>query len=211
MSIIPNVLGFLRTPASGSDALRSKLAEIAEAIPQAEAEVSRLGADRASKLLTAPDREIEAIEKVEADARRAVDRLIAAREEIGRRLALAEAEEAKARLDADRADAEKIATETAERVRREYPKAARVISGLVDDLDKAERSVAAVNERLAAAGRLDDLLRPVEARAIPEPEEVRPEPFRLSACSLVPAPGFAGLGIARDRAEVAGIVAAMVD
>ena len=67
-----------------------------------------------------------------------------------------------------------------------------------------------MNEKLVAAGRLDDLLRPVESRAIPEPLEVLPGPYRLGACSLVPAPGFDGLGVARDRAEFAGIVAAQL-
>lgn len=204
---ITEILSFLRKPATGSEALRAKLAEVAEAIPGAEAEAARLAAERSGLLLSASDREIEKIERAEADARRAADRLRAASEELTRRLAVAEADEARAVLDAEREAAERLAAETAERVRREYPKAARVISGLVDDLDKAERAVAAVNERLAAAGRFDDMLKPVESRAIPEPDHVLPGPFRLAACSLVPAPGFYGLGGARDRAEIAGIVA----
>lgn len=207
---IHNILEFLRRPASGSEALRSKLAQIAEAIPQAEAEAARLASERAAKLLDATDRELEAIEKTHANARRAVDRLRAAHAELQRRLAVAEADEAGAALDAERAEAEKLAEATAERVRREYAKAAKTIAGLVDDLDKAERHVAEVNAKLANAGRFEDLLRPVEARAIPEPEEVRPEPFRLAACSLVPAPGFSGLGVARESGVWAGIVAAQL-
>ena len=210
MKIIENVLGFLRTAETGSEALRRKLQEVAAAIPDAEAEAARLAAERAAKLLSATEREIEQIERAEADARRAVDRLNAAREEIARRLSSAEADEAKAKLDSDRAEAERLAEATAERVRREYARAAKVIAGLVADLDVAEKAVVAVNARLEAAGRLDDLLRPVESRAIPEPAEVRPEPFKLYSASLPPAPGFGGLGLARDRAEVAGIIAAQL-
>lgn len=210
MNITENILSFLRKPASGSAALRQKLAEIVEAIPAAEAEAARLAADRAGLLLTAPDSAIEKIERQEADARRVLDRLCAAHAELQRRLTTAEADEAKARLDSDRADAERLAAEVAEKVRKEYARAAKTIAALVDDLDRAERAVASVNEALAAAGRLDDLLRPVEARAIPEPEHVLPGPYRLAACSLVPAPGFAGLGVARERAEFAGIVASQL-
>ena len=211
MPMLTNVLSFLRTPATGSMALRSKLAEVSEAIPTAEAEAAQLAAERAGLLLTATDSEIEKIERREANARRSVDRLRAASEELTRRLAVAEASEAKAALDTERAEAEKIAAETTERVRRDYAKAARTIAGLVDDLDKAERRVAEVNEKLAAAGRLDDLLRPVEARAIPEPPEVLAAPYKLAAASLPPAPGFPGLGVARERAEWAGVVASQID
>lgn len=207
---ITDILSFLRKPAAGSAALRIKLEEVTSALPDAEATVGRLATERASKLLDASDRELEAIEKAGADARRALDRLRAAREEIARRLDEAERDEARAALDAARAEAEKLAEATAERVRREYARAAKTIAALVAEIDVAERRVADVNEKMVAAGRLDDLLRPVEARAIPEPPEVRPEPFRLAACSLVPAPGFSGLGLARDRAEVAGFVAAQI-
>ncbi len=204
---IPDILSFLRRPASGSDALRSKLAEVETAIPAAEAEASRLSAERAGKLLSADDREIERIEKAEADARRALDRLRAAREEIARRLALAEAEEARAALDRDRADADRLATETAEKVRREYVKAARVIATLVADLDAAEAAVAAVNARLIEAGRADEVLPEVEQRALPTPEGLYEVPYRLrNAASLPPAPGFGGLGRARDAALVAGMI-----
>jgi len=121
MQIINNVLSFLRTPASGAEALRSKLAEVADAIPAAESEVARLASERAAKLLDATDRELELIERAGADARRALDRLRAASEELARRLAVAETEEARAALDRDRADAERIAAETANRVAKEYP------------------------------------------------------------------------------------------
>lgn len=207
---IPEILSFLRKPASGSAALRSKLAEVETAIPAAESTVARLAAERSSRLLDADDKALERIEADHASAVRSVDRLRAARDELSRRLAIAEADEARAALDRDRADAEKLATETAEKVRSQYVKAARTIAALVDDLDRAERRVAEVNAKLADAGRFDDLIKPVEARAIPEPDEVRPEPFKLYTASLPPAPGFAGLGLARDRAEIAGVVAAMV-
>ncbi len=210
MKIIENVLAFLRTPATGSAALKAKWSEVETAIPAAEAEAARLAAERAGKLLTADDREIERIEKAEADARRTLDRLRAAREELARRLSVAEAEEAKAALDADREAAEKLAVETAERVKREYTKAARAIAALVDAIEVAEKAVVAVNAKLSDAGRFDDLLKPVEARAIPEPAHVMPGPYKLAAASLPPAPGFSGLGLARDRAEVAGIVAAQL-
>mgnify|MGYP001767161586 CR=1 FL=1 len=207
---ITDILEFLRRPASGSDALRSKLAEVAEAIPGAEAEAAKRAAERARKLLSASDREIEAIEKAEANAKRAVDRIRAAYSELQRRLDEAERAEARAALDAERADAERVATDAAERVRREYAKAARTIAGLVDDLDCAERRVADVNEKLVAAGRLDDLLRPVESRAIPEPEHVLAGPYKLAAASLPPAPGFCGLGRAREQAIVAGFVSEVI-
>ena len=210
MKIIENVLAFLRTPATNAEALRAKLAEVSEAIPNAEQEAARLAADRAGLLITAPDREIEAVERREADTRRALDRLRAASEELARRLAVAEAEEAKARLDADRAEAEKTAAAVAAKVRDRYPKIGRELAALVHEVEQAEARVACVNEALVAAGRLDDLLRPVEARAIPEPPEVLPGPYRLGACSLVPAPGFPGLGVARERAEIAGVVASQI-
>ena len=207
-----DILQFLRRPASGSAALRAKLTEIVEAIPNAEQEASRLATERAVKLLDASDRELEAIEKAGADARRTVDRLRAAREEIARRLAVAEADEARAALDAEREAAEKIAAETAARVAKVYPRAAREIAALVDDLARAEAAVAAVNARLADAGRADESLPEVESRALPEPTEVSPLPFKLRSASLPPAPtlGFPGLGLARDRAEIAGHVAAQL-
>lgn len=207
MSLIPNILEFLRRPASGAEALRAKLSEVEAAIPTAEAEAARLAADRAGLLLSADDREIEKIERAEADARRAVDRLRAAREEIARRLSSAEVDEAKAALDAERAEAEKLAEATAEKVRSQYVKAARVIATLVDDLARAEASVAAVNSRLEAAGRGDELLPEVEERALPAPEGLLAAPWRLrNAASLPPCAGFDGLGKARESGIWAGVV-----
>lgn len=207
---ITNILDFLRRPASGSAALRAKLDEVTNALPEAEATVARLAAERAAGLLDASDAALEKVERAHADARRAVDRLRAAQEELTRRLDEAEREEARAALDAERADAERLAAETADRVRRDYAKAAKTIATLVAETDVAERRVAEVNAKLEAAGRFNEMVKPCESRAIPEPEHVLPGPYKLAACSLVPAPGFGGIGLARERAIVAGIVAAQL-
>lgn len=212
MNMINDVLGFLRKPATGSEALRAKLAEIVEAIPQAEAEAARLAAERAGKLLSADDREIERIEKAGADARRSLDRLHAARDELARRLAIAEADEARAALDAERAEAEKIAVAIAGKVKDRYPKIGRELASLILELEAAEAAVARVNVKLADADRADECLPEVESRALPEPAEVFALPFKLRSASLPPAPtlGFDGLGLARERAEIAGVVEAMI-
>lgn len=207
MKIIENVLAFLRTPAASSEALRTKLLEVERLIPEAEAEASRLAVERAGLLLSASDREIEAVERREADARRAVDRLRAAQEELARRLDEAERAEARAALDADRVDAERLAAETAARVTKEYPAAARKIAALVDDLARAEAAVAAVNSRLVDAGRGDEVLPEVEQRALPAPDGLYDVPHRLrNSVSLPPCNGFDGAGRAREAALVAGMI-----
>lgn len=212
MSILPNILAFLRTPASGSEALRAKLAEIVEAIPTAEQEVARLAAERSSRLLDADDKALERIEADHASAVRNLDRLVAAKAEIAKRLAQAEADEAKAALDAERAEAEKIAVETAAKVAKRYPALGRELAALVEEVERAEALVAKVNAALIAAGRVNELLPEVEPRAIPEPAHVMPGPYKLAAASLPPAPtlGFLGIGRAREQAEIAGFVASQI-
>ena len=205
--MISDVLNFLRKPATSAEALRAKLADVTNALPEAGATVSRLATERAAKLLDATDRELEAIERAEADARRAVDRLRAASEELTRRLAVAEAEEARAALDADREAAERQAEATADRVRKEYARAAKTIAALVADLDVAEKAVAAINSRLIEAGRGDEALPEVEERALPAPEGLLAAPWRLrNAASLPPCAGFEGLGRAREAGGWAGVV-----
>ena len=207
MKIIENVLAFLRTPASGSDALRAKLAEIVEAIPTAEQEVARLAAERSSRLLDADDKALERIEADHASAVRNLDRLVAAKAEIARRLDEAERAEARAALDAARDEAERMATETAAKVAKVYPRAAREIASLVEDLARAEAAVAAVNSRLIEAGRGGEVLAEVEQRVLPTPDGLYEVPHRLrNAVSLPPCNGFDGLGRARDAALVAGMI-----
>ena len=205
--MIPNILDFLRKPAAGAAALRQKLDEIEQAIPDAEAEAVRLAAERAGLLLTAADKEIEAIERRHADARRNLDRLCAAREEISKRLAETEAEEAVAALDAEREAAEKLAAATADRVRKEYARAAKTILSLIEAIEDAEARVRAVNTKLFAAGRTVDLVAEVEPRALPVPERIGPGLRLRNTVSLRPDPArnFPGYGLGRQVAEVAGL------
>ncbi len=199
-----SILEFLRKPASSSVDLREKAAEIAAAIPIAETEASRLTAERASRLLDASDKDLEAIERQIADVQRNADRLRAAEEEISRRLVAAEADEARRALTARRDEVERQARAVANRLRTRYPELGRELAEMIGELEIAEQAVADLNSELIEAGRAGERLAGIEERIVPEDPHIRRDLTSVRSASLPPFVGFDGLGLAKARADIGG-------
>lgn len=195
----------IRRPATDAADLRQRLTEVAETLPQLEAEVRRHQQRRAEGLLSLSDREVEKIEAELALALRNRDRANAAIEELERRVADAEAAEAGAELDREREAVEKRAAKLAARIRPEYERHASAIVALLIELAQVEEEVRTLNHKLGAAGRHSDVLAPVEARAI-DPGGNLPELVSLVAMtSLRPVGACPGWGAASRAAGALGL------
>lgn len=184
----------LRAAPETSAALHDALQEIEAALPAARAALAAAEQERASLLLTGDDRSVVAAEAKIQAARIALDRLVAASGEAARRAAEAEAREAREALDAERAAVEKRAAAVAARLLPEYERHGGPLADLLREFVEADAAVAALNQKLLAAGR-EDWLKTAEERAVP------PDNFGLirgvlsGATSLVPvgnAPGWGG-------------------
>jgi chromosome segregation ATPase len=194
------ILEKLRRPASSAAELRDKLAEVTEALPAAEKAVADAEARRSAGLLELADAALEKIEADLARCRRDRDRLRAAEEELHRRITEAEAAEAGARLDAERALVEKRAAAIAARLRPEYEKHASVIVALLSDLVEAEEAVRAVNVLLHEAGRADTVAA-VETRVVGAGRNWEGMASLLTTTSLRPLGACKGWGASKLAAE----------
>jgi hypothetical protein len=149
--------------------------------------VSAASEERNRLLVEGTDGEIQTAEAVLAAAELALVRGKAVKEELERRLAVAEADEARAALDAelDRADA--AAQKVADKLRSRLPKLAAEYVALLTELEAADRDVLAVNEKLGAAGRGDERIERPEWRARPRPVYQWEGAVSITATTVLPA------------------------
>lgn len=160
--IVELIRGPLRSPAD----LRAALADLGDCSNAVEIEAAE--AKRREALISGGEADVERADKALALAHRKRDRLAASREELEKRLAEAEAKDAADQLTAQRAEAERAAQDCLKFLKR-YPALAKEIVAGLEALLAAEQAVAAVNMRLAEAGRIDERLELVESRVVPVP------------------------------------------
>lgn len=141
-----------KTPTAAD--LREALAQIDEVA--LDAAVTAAEVDRKEKLLSGDDRAVDAAEARLATARRDRDRACAAKEELEARIVEADAAEARAELDAERAAVNAEAEAVARDLKKIYPRAANEIVDVLERLAEAEKKVRAVNQKLIDAGRVSD-------------------------------------------------------
>jgi hypothetical protein len=196
----------LRAAPETSAALHDTLREIEAALPAARAALADAEQDRAGLLLTGDDRSVVAAEAVIQRARIDLDRLVAASGEAARRAAEAEAREKREALDAERSAVEKRAAAVAKRLISEYGKHAGALVDLLQESVDADAMVAAVNAKLMEARR-DDLIRPVEERAVPIGPHGMIRNVLRDCTSLLPIDGSPGWGFGRGYAAVHGFKA----
>lgn len=135
-------------------------AALREAIATAEAEsrdtAARLqgltGARAAALLDEADDTKLDRIEAEIVQATRHADRIDLAVAELRRRAEQAVADERQAKLDAIHAQGEAAVRRGVELVRKVYPKHARALAAMAEELATLRAEVADVNARLLAAG-----------------------------------------------------------
>lgn len=199
-----NLMKKLRNGPETASAIREALAEVEAAMPGAADALAQADATRARLLLTGSDSEVERIEASASRARIAVDRLHAARGELGRRLVEAEASEAASALDAERAAVEVRAAQIASRLRSDYQKHAAALVSLLGDLADAEDQVRAVNRKIAEAGRAD-ALEPVETRVVSAGRNAEHMVSLGALTSLRPLGACPGWGAGRQTAEMLGL------
>lgn len=132
-------------------------------MPKAEQQLRDATAKRTSLLMTGTIKQIREAEDALHDAGIELDRLETAQTDLTRRLAEAEAAEAKAALDRERSTADAIAQKLADTLQSRYDAAAAAIVALLDEVANADAAVDAVNNKLLDARR-GDFLQPVEAR-----------------------------------------------
>lgn len=163
-------------------------------------------AERRELLLTGDDRAIELAEQQIAKAERDLERARAARELLTERILRAERDEAAAALDAERAAADAAASACASALRREYPAASSKIIAILERLSVTDDRIRRVNEKLAAAGRADELVTYVEERAFPPPDSQHIEATTVQRWTcLRPVPGSPGYGDAIVAFERMGV------
>lgn len=153
-------------PASSGD-LRAALAEIEAAGDRAAAAHGEARAAFEAAVIAGDERAVVKAEAARTDAARAMDRSEVAAADLRRRLADAEALEADAALDADVDAVRREADSVRKILVGDYVKATRTIVDTLRRLAAAEDQVAAINARLAAAGRTAELLPEIEATTFP--------------------------------------------
>jgi hypothetical protein len=175
-------------------------------LPVARRRVEDAEGARRRALIDGDAARLSAAERALGEARLEAERAEIAGAELRRRAAVAEAAEAKAALDAERALVEKRAAMLAARLRGEYEKHAGAIVTLLSDLDDTENAVKAVNLLLHEAGR-DDTVAAVETRVIGAGRNFEGVASLLSMTSLRPVGGMPGWGAGRLAAENWGMPA----
>lgn len=174
------LISFLSRPSTPAAELRRELASLPREIELAEAAADNLEGERRALLLKASDEELKKhLAKVEL-ANLRIERLFAARSELERRLADAEAAEEQLARRERYAETQELAAEARAALQR-YPAAARQLVSILTTVARAEDAIAATNAAL-----------PADAAPIPSPEfEVRGLPAdprevlseeRLPAC-----------------------------
>lgn len=205
-----SILDKIRKPAASAADLRARYAEAEALLPGAEARVRAAEAQRDAGLLDLDD---AALEKVEAGLRLAIrdrDRLRAAREELERRVGVAEKTEFLDALNSRRVAIDKRAAAFATKLPAEYDKLAAPLVALLTEQLEIEREIAAVNAADSDAvrdGRIEprDAVQSVDARA----NEFRTVSFAYvgfpEMTSLRPGKGQPGWGTARETFNISGL------
>jgi hypothetical protein len=142
----------LNSEASSAE-LRAALEKLDESA--AFSAVEKAEADRQSLLIDGDDRQLAKAESALAAARLDLERVLAGRDELSKRITQAEEREAKALLDAEFAGVKKEADAVAMLLTKEYPRMAREFVDLLDRLSRTEQRVIAVNQKIAEAGRTE--------------------------------------------------------
>lgn len=132
-------------PATASE-LREALASIDEAALGAAVQTAEDA--RTKALLAGDEKPLERAEAALATARRDLDRGRAATETLTSKIAEAEAAEAKAALDAERNELDKIATSTASDLRIIYERASAEIIDVLDRVKDVDRRIERFNDRI---------------------------------------------------------------
>jgi chromosome segregation ATPase len=171
---LKKLLGLIRKPTTPAAELRRELEAMPVAIAEAEKAADALERERRTVLLEGSDDDLAAVEEKIVSANRQTERLCEAERVLKRRLAEAEEREKQDGLTAERDEAEKEAAAIAKQVGAEYPKAAQRMVAMLQRLVDAEDSVERVNAKLAAAGRGDERLEPVEQRVFPKMNSSNP-------------------------------------
>lgn len=148
--------------------------ELRRAIADIEAEADRASASHAEarealkqSVVVGDERAIAKAEAARTVAARDMDRAEIALADLRRRLDEAEAIEADAALDAEVDVVRREADALRKVLTGDYVRATRTIVDTLRRLANAEAAVAVVNARLAAAGRIDELVSEIEATTFP--------------------------------------------
>lgn len=144
LEIFRRLAGASRAPTSAE--LREALAAVDEAALSAAVKMAE--AECSSALLAGDEKRLERSEAVLATARRDRDRGRAATETLTAKIAETEAAEAKAALDAERAELDKLATSTASDLRAIYERASAEIIAVLDRVEDVDRRISSFNSRL---------------------------------------------------------------
>ena len=139
------------TAEASSAEMRAALEKLDDAA--AFSAVEKAEADRQSLLIDGDDRQLAKAETALATARLDLERVLAGRDELSKRIALAEVRETKALLDAEIASVKKEADAVTLLLTKEYPRMAREFVNLLDRLSRAEQRVVDINRKMDDAGR----------------------------------------------------------
>lgn len=137
----------LLAKAENSKSIEAALAEIN--IASLQADLADASAKRTSLLLTGTDCQLLAAERAIESARLALDRAAAAQVELQARLLTAQKAEAKAVFDRQYAEAVAARDAAIARIEKDYAAAARLVSGVLAEVEAADQLVGAVNSQLA--------------------------------------------------------------
>ena len=160
------------------DDLRQALAEADAATAEARERCSRLASDRAAVLLDGSDAQLDRIERDLQLAQRDADRAEAAAAALRERIATAEADAERARLDELHERGIAAQQRVIALVRNDYTKAAQKLIGVLERLEAAEADWTTANDGLREAGdprRIPDgeLMARPHGDAGPDPQRIR--------------------------------------
>ncbi|MEA1835176.1 hypothetical protein U8607_24115 [Methylobacterium durans] len=172
--------------------------DVAAALDQARLEIAEAKNQRAvaeqayaDGLLHLDDGALKALIEARQEAMIRHDRAELLVSTLEQKLVATREAEAVAALTAERDAAEREAAAVADLVRVEYPKLAATLVSLLQRLEAADKQAGIVNEKLTEAGRRGDIVRDVQARALPDAGQYHPGHSIWNGTLLKEIPGFA--------------------
>ncbi len=187
--------GKLKKTLATSDAVTAEIARHDEHLAATRAALDALEAERAAALLDATDAELDAIDARGREASIALDRLQARRGALALQHVEILQAEAGAALDQRRVEAESRAIAARKWLDGRYAALAREMVDGLTKVREAEADIAAVNNALAATGRHQDAVGPVESlhgmEGVPGRQTLVPLPSIAKLTRLVPIEGKA--------------------
>lgn len=165
-SKIKDLIARFKRPEAGSDELAATLEDARGVLAAAEAAMTEADRAYSAGLL---EHDADRLQAFKADREAAVverDRAVALVGSLEARLAQTRAAEAETALQTEIAAVEATAERVGEKIRARYPQLARELVSLLKEISAADRSVAAMNERLHRMGR-PEVLTDVQARGLP--------------------------------------------